>query len=352
MRKKRIGSSRRQSRSTRVTSLDVARHAGVSQSAVSRAFTEGASVSDAMSKRVLKSAREIGYRPNVLARSLITGRSNMVALVVAYLDNQFYPDALERFSRAFQEQGYHILIFLTPNGSDEKAQAVVVELLDYQVDGIVAASISLSERLTRRCQESGIPLLLFNRHQGKDGPASVTSDNFNGARRIAKFLVETGYRRIAHISGWRGSSTGREREDGFRQGLAEYGMSLVDCRDGMYDRQVAMEMARHMCSIEAHRPDAIFVGNDHMAFGVLDVLRHELNLRVPEDVAVVGYDDVEAASWKSYDLTTFSQPIAEMVDTTVAELLQRMETPDKPFSQTRLQGELILRGTTGRREKT
>ena len=350
MRRKRNGTDGRQRKLARVTSLDVARHAGVSQSAVSRAFTEGASVSDAMYRRVLKSAREIGYRPNVLARSLITGRSNMVALVVAYLNNQFYPDALERFSRAFQEQGYHILVFLTPNGSDEKAQAVVNELLDYQVDGIVAASISLSEGLTRRCQESGIPLLLFNRHQGENGPPSVTSDNFNGARRIAEFLVETGYRRIAHISGWRGSSTGREREDGFRQGLAENGMSLIACQDGMYDRQVAMEKARQICSSEEHRPDALFVGNDHMAFAVLDVLRHELNLRVPEDVAVVGYDDVEASSWKSYNLTTFSQPSAEMVETAVAELLLRMESPDKPFSQTRLQGKLILRGTTGRRE--
>lgn len=341
-------SERAKGRTGRATSLDVARRAGVSQSAVSRVFTEGASASAAMSKRVQKAAKEIGYRPNVLARSLITGRSRMVALVVAYLDNQFYPDALERFSKAFQEKGYHILVFLTPNGTDQQAQAVVDELLDYQVDGIVTASVSLSENLTRRCRESGIPMLLFNRNQGEEGPPSVTSDNVDGARKVGKFLVQAGYRRIAHVSGWQGSSTGRERERGIRQGLAECGMQLVGCLDGMYDRQTAMQATRRMCGPDGCKPDALFVGNDHMAFAVLDVLRHELSLRVPEDIAVVGYDDVQAASWPSYDLTTFSQPVERMVETTVGELIKRIKDPDLPRRQVRLVGELKVRGTTRR----
>ncbi|MEM8703330.1 MAG: LacI family DNA-binding transcriptional regulator, partial [Pseudomonadota bacterium] len=118
-------------RSEKVTSVDVAKKAGVSQSAVSRVFTPGASVSPKMADKVLKAADELGYRPNVLARSLITGRSKIIGLVVAYLENQFYPDALEKLSKALQEHGYHILVFMVSN-DDDSVDKVMGELLDYQ----------------------------------------------------------------------------------------------------------------------------------------------------------------------------------------------------------------------------
>ena len=133
----------------KVTSIDVAERAGVSQSAVSRVFTPGASVSKQTADKVRKAASELGYRPNILARAMSTGRSRIIGLVLAYLDNHFYPEALEKLSHSLQEQGYHVLMFFASNASD--IDSVLEEILAYQVDGIVMASVGMSSELSERC---------------------------------------------------------------------------------------------------------------------------------------------------------------------------------------------------------
>jgi DNA-binding LacI/PurR family transcriptional regulator len=325
----------------KVTSAQVAALAGVSQSAVSRVFTPGASVSPKTAEKVRAAAEALGYRPNVLARAMITGKSRIIGLVVAYLENQFYPVALEKLSRALQAEGYHVLIFLADNDADKTAQ-VLRELMDYQVDGIVTASVAMTNDLTTRCDAAGIPVVAFNRGQDDPRLSEVTSDNVAGGRAVAEFLLAGGHRRIAHIAGWQGSSTGRDRAQGFREGLAAGGQKLVAEIDGLYDRETAAQAARTL--MQAERPDAIFVGNDHMAFAVLDVLRFELALRVPEDVSLVGYDDVPLASWPAYDLTTIRQPVDAMVDATVESLVRRIEGEHQP-RKVRLPGPLIVRGS-------
>lgn len=326
-----------------VTSLDVAARAGVSQSAVSRVFS-GASASKATKEKVRRAAGELGYRPNVLARSLITGRSKVIGLVVGYLDNQFYPDALERFSRLLQERGYHILIFLAKGLDEVAAQEVMGELLDYQVDGIIAASVGLSDQLTRRCDEAGIPVVLFNRGHPDPRLARVTSANVAGARRVAEFLVAGGHKRIAHVQGWMGSATGQERDAGFRAGLAAAGIEPWALGDGMYTREDAARVTREMFAGRLG-PDAIFVGNDHMALAVLDTLRFELGLLVPGDVSVVGYDDAAPAAWPSYDLTTVRQPSGRMVEATVDMLLEMIDDKGRKPEKIEIEGPLILRGS-------
>ncbi|NNF73307.1 MAG: LacI family DNA-binding transcriptional regulator [Rhodobacteraceae bacterium] len=326
----------------KVTSLDVAARAGVSQSAVSRVFTPGASVSKKMAARVREAADALGYRPNVLARSLITGRSRIIGLVVSYLDNQFYPDALERLSNALQEKGYHILIFMA-QGSGHAVEPVIDELLDYQVDGIVTASVGMSDELAGRCAVAGIPVVLFNRGQEDARLSQVTSDNVGGARKIAEFLVAGGHKRIGHITGWMGSSTGRDREAGFRAGLKDAGLEPVAVMDGCFERETASSVAREM--VEQHQVDAIFVGNDHMASAVMDTLRYDLKLRVPDDVSVVGYDDVPLAAWPSYDLTTLRQPSGKMVELTVETLLEQIESGDAAPRKIAIDGPLIVRGS-------
>lgn len=330
-------------RSEKVTSVDVARKAGVSQSAVSRVFTPGASVSPKMADKVLKAANELGYRPNVLARSLITGRSKIIGLVVAYLENQFYPDALEKLSTALQEHGYHILVFMVSN-DDASVDKVMGELLDYQVDGIITASVGMSNALAARCSAAGVPVVLFNRGQDDDRLNQVTSNNLAGGRKIAEFLLAGGHRKIAHIAGWSGSSTGRDREAGFRAGLAAAGIEPVACIDGMYKRETAAAAAREIFSAN-DRPDAVFVGNDHMAFAVMDVLRFELKLDIPGDVSVVGYDDVSLASWPAYDLTTLRQPSNRMVEATVSTLLGWIEEGRNDVRKIQIDGPLMIRGS-------
>ncbi|WP_300036162.1 LacI family DNA-binding transcriptional regulator [uncultured Roseobacter sp.] len=327
----------------KVTSLEVAEKAGVSRSAVSRVFTPGASVSKRTADKVRQAAAQLGYRPNVLARSLITGRSRIIGLVVAYLENQFYPEAIERLSKALQAEGYHVLVFMASN-DHEATQSVIDELLDYQVDAIVAASVGLSNDLTDRCEGLGIPIVLFNRHQYDDRLSSVTSDNVAGGRKLAEFLVAGGHRRIAHIAGWEGASTQIDRETGFVAGLKDAGQTLYARAAGDFNFEKARAAAREMFS-GTERPDAVFVANDHMAFAVMDVLRFELGLRVPQDVSVVGYDDVALACWPSYDLTTVRQPANRMVAETVSVLLDRLSDRETAPRRIALDGPLMIRGS-------
>lgn len=327
----------------KITSTDVARLAGVSQSAVSRVFTPGASVSKKTADKVSAAAEELGYRPNVLARSLITGKSKIIGLIVAYLDNQFYPDALERLSKALQDKGYHLLVFISP-GTGENVDQVVDELMDYRVDGIITASVGISDEITNRCEDAGIPVVLFNRGQDDERLSSVTSANVEGGRRIAEFLIAGGHRRIAHIAGWTGASTGRDRRDGFLSGLAAAGIDPVAVLDGNFCREDAIKAASAMFEDGAH-PDAIFVGNDHMACAVMDELRGSLGLRVPEDVSVVGYDDVPLAAWGAYELTTWRQPSNRMVEATVELLLGQIDDPNRRSEKREISGHLIVRSS-------
>lgn len=326
---------------SKVTSQDVARRAGVSQSAVSRVFS-GASASSATVDKVRRAAEELGYRPNKLAQAMITGKSRIIGLMVAYLENQFYPMALQMLSQSLQDAGYHILLFMVDN-SDDRIEQVVQELMDYRVDGIITASVGLSTALVGRCEAAGIPVVMFNRAQDDARLSSVTSDNLAGGRIAANFLVAGGHRRIAHIAGWQGSSTGRDRLQGFVQALADHGLEPVAVEDGMYRQETAAEIARRLFG-GADRPDAVFVGNDHMAFAVMDVLRFELGLRVPDDVSVVGYDDVPIAAWPVYDLTTIRQPVRRMVAATVETILAHIEGGDTP-QNLRIAAPLMIRGS-------
>ncbi|MCC5984823.1 MAG: LacI family DNA-binding transcriptional regulator [Rhodobacteraceae bacterium] len=326
----------------RITSLDVARLAGVSQSAVSRVFTPGASVAPKTAAKVRAAAKTLGYRPNSLARAMITGKSRIIGLVVAYLENQFYPVAIEKLGHALQAQGYHVLLFMASNTEGEM-ERLVEDLLAYQVDGIITASVAISNDVTRRCSDAGIPLVMFNRGQPGSGLSSVTSANALGGRKVAQFLLAGGHRRIAHISGWQGASTGRDRARGLIEGLAEAGQQPHAIIDGMFDRDTAADAARTLMD-GADPPDAIFVGNDHMAFAVMDALR-AMGLDVPRDVSVVGYDDVPMAAWGAYRLTTVRQPLMRMVEATVETLLAQIDTPDRAAQSIEIDAPLIRRAS-------
>ncbi len=328
----------------KVTSLQVAKAAGVSQSAVSRVFTPGASASSKTIEKVRRAANELGYRPNVLARSLMTGKSRLIGLVVAYLNNQFYPDVLEKISKGLQAEGYHVLVFMvehTANNTDD----VLKKILDYQADGIILASVAMSSELASRCRAEGVPVVLFNRTQDNAMLSSITSDNVAGGRKVAEHLIEQDYQRIAYIAGWDGASTQRDREAGFCEGLAAAGRKLFAREEGNFHFEQAKWAARQMFSVD-ERPDAVFVCNDYMAFAAMDVLRDELGLRIPEDVAVVGYDDVPAAAWGSYKLTSVRQPANRMVEQTITTLLSQIENDDSPPVRLALNGPLVVRSSS------
>jgi DNA-binding LacI/PurR family transcriptional regulator len=340
-----VGAGKRPVSGEKVTSVDVARLAGVSQSAVSRFFTPGTSVSKKTAEKIRVAADELGYRPNVLARSLITGKSRIIGLVVAYLENYFYPEVVEQLSKALQVEGYHVLVFISSLTADHTEQ-IMQEILDYQVDGIVLASVTMSSGLAARCHAAGVPVVLFNRKQDDDRLSAVTSNNYAGGRAVADHLLALGHRRMGYIAGFEGASTQRDRERGFRDALAAAGFELAAREVGNFVYGEAQAAARRMFSA-VDRPEAVFVCNDHMAFAVMDVLRFELDLRVPQDVSVVGFDDVPPARWAAYNLTTYRQNVDDMVAETVRTLLDNINLKSEMPRQVMLDGEFVVRGSTG-----
>jgi DNA-binding LacI/PurR family transcriptional regulator len=297
----------------------------------------------------MEAARKLGYRPNAIARSLSTRRSRMVAVVMSYLANQFYPVVLERISQRMQREGYHVLLFIADT---REVDAVLAEILQYQIDGVVLASTVVSSGLALRCSQAGIPVVLFNRTvRDMQATSSVTCDNYEGGRLVARHLLETGHERIAFIAGMEDTSTNLDRESGFRDALAEHGRRCFARAVGNYDFEQAKAAARQLFAGPApERPEAVFVANDHMAIAVMDTLRMELGLRVPLDVSVVGFDDVPQAAWDSYQLTTVLQDADAMIEATAALLLEQIEGAVSRKSVV-LPARLVVRGSTLRRNR-
>jgi DNA-binding LacI/PurR family transcriptional regulator len=334
----------------KITSQQVAELAGVSQSAVSRVYTPGASASKKTTAKVHTAAATLGYRPNILARAMVSGKSRIIGLVVAYLENQFYPDAIEKLSTQLQEKGYHVLIFMASKTASN-IDSVVDEILDYQVEGIIAASVTLSSQLADRCHSAGIPVVLFNRSQDGEGLYCVTSDNFSGGAKAARFLLAGGHKKIGYIAGSEGASTQRDREFGFTAALHQAGSNLYAREAGDFSMEKASAATRRMFGNHSSganvkdKPDAVFVANDHMAFAVMDTLRFELGLRVPEDVSVISYDDVPAAAWPAYNLTTVRQRAGQMVQETVRILMEQIHGNGLQSQQIAIGSPIIVRGS-------
>ncbi len=182
-----------------VTSQQVAQLAGVSQSAVSRTFTPGASISPATREKVLKAARELGYRPNAIARSLNTARSRIIGVVISYFDNPFYSQVLEALAQKLDTLNYHLLLFV--GDRDGNVDRIFDQIMQYRVDGIVLASVTLSLELSEECLAAGIPVVLFNRSEESGMASSVNSNNEAAARQIAEFLLAGEHKRFAYVGG-------------------------------------------------------------------------------------------------------------------------------------------------------
>lgn len=333
------------------TSRDVAARAGVSQSAVSRCFTAGASIAEETRQRVLRAASELGYRPNIHARHLITGRTRIVGVVLAHLDNLFYPRFLQGLTERLQAQGMQVLLFV----ADGSRQAELMEqLLNYRVDGIVLAATTLNAELAKACTSAGIPVVLFNRVSAHDLDRAfhtVQTDQEAGMAELTRLLIERGHRRIAYLAGTLASSTNQARERGCRAALEAAGMSLFAYGMGDYDEAQAASQVRQWFAKGARRlplrdcPDAIVAADDRMALAVMDTLRHELGLQIPEQVSVVGFDDVPQAAWPAYQLTTYAQPLSDMIEAVLQLLSVQLQARDHSSTdQPRAGRAVVLRG--------
>jgi DNA-binding LacI/PurR family transcriptional regulator len=326
-------------RAGEVTSRHVARMLGVSQSMVSRAFDPNGRVAPANRARIIEAATALGYRPNVIARSLSTRRSGIVAIVMGGLENPFYADVLDELALRLDEAGFRSLLFRVPPGEDVDDQ--LPALRQYNVDALVVASASISSRIADEWRRDARPIVLINRTVLDSPVSTVSCDNADGARKLASLLVETGHRRLAYVAGPQHTSTNREREASFFTHLMDSGLPLVGrVSTETYSFAEGQRAARESMAV---KPDAIFFANDILALGGMETLRHELGLRIPQDVSVVGFDDVAMAAWPSYSLTTVRQPIAEMVRLTVSSI----KDADAVAVKHVLPGELMRRGSVG-----
>lgn len=324
-----------------ISSREVAEVAGVSQSAVSRCFTPGAVIAEKTRQRILKVSADLGYRPNAIARSLITSKSRIIAVVNGYFENPFYPKALELLSEMLSRAGYRMLLFSAgPNGRDPD----VDQMLQYQVDGVLLLSSTLTSDLFETLDRYGVPTLLFNRVDKNNRGASVTADNFGGGYQIGQYLLDRGHRRFGYVSGTQSSSTNRDRFAGYCAALQKAGYGSPAILHGDYDAQISAHAV-----IEGFRGglqiDALFVANDHMAIAVMDALRLSLGKRIPEDISVVGFDDAPPASWGSYQLTTYTQPLKPMVHRAVEILTGMIDAGDVNYEHALIPGELKIRRT-------
>ena len=329
------------------TSLDVAALAGVSQSAVSRAFSPQCSIAAETRARVLRAARKLDYVPNRMASSLITRRTNIVAVIVGDMANPFYVQALHGIGRALQAQRRQALLFTVERGAS--ADEVMQSVLPYQVDGVILTSAQLSMRTTSRSLDRGVPIVLFNRYVPGHEAACVRCDNAHGGGLIAAAFLAAGARSFAMITGDPRATTSQDRVRGFVTHLERAGVARAEiaeaCGNATYEGGAAAALALFDRPRRAW-PDALFCINDIMAFGAMDVLRVRLGAAIPRDLQVAGFDDIPQAAHLSYQLTTFAQPVNAMVAEAVA--LLHLDHPARRIERAidrALPGQLVTRAT-------
>lgn len=295
--------------SRRVTSYDVAILAGVSQSAVSRCFKPGASVSKNTYARVMKAAQELDYTPNAAARSLMTRRSNLVAVIVSNLVTLYYPDVLSELSRQFSQRGMRILLFSLPREAD--IDQTLSEVWQHQVDGVVVAA-RLSAGQVAEFERRRVPFVLFNRSLRDKTVNAIVCDQVEAARIMVSRLAAAGHQRFAMIDGPSDSMIAQDRKRGVSERLAELGLAAPLTVSGNYDYASGARGLREIIARLGGIPDAVICGNDVMAIGCLDTARHELKIDVPGELSITGFDGIAPSSWLSYNLTTLRQPIQHM----------------------------------------
>lgn len=326
-----------------VTSHDVARMAGVSQPTVSRALRGEPGVSHATREKVLRAARTLAYVPSETGRSLSTRATRRIGIVAAELTNPFYPELVEPTRDRLAHAGFRTV--LVTDRVEEPVE--LAALVDGSLDGVVLTTTVLGSPLPHELGSRGIPCVLVNRDVGGPGVDSCVMDNRTGALDVAHLLTGLGHRRIGAIFGPDYTSTGRDRETGFREGLSERGVPLPRRRVRRGDFAYETGYTALLELLDARdRPTAVFCGNDVIAMGACNAAAAQ-GVRVPGELTIVGFDDIAMASWPVFSLTSVRYDLAAMATTAVRLLTDRIKQFDRPAERVVLPPSLVLRGTHG-----
>ena len=324
-------------RAGRATSYDVARHAGVSQSAVSRCFKPGASVAPKTREKIMAAARELGYQPNAIAQGLITRRSNLVAVIISNLTNLYYPEVLAELTQRLSQHSIRVLLFTLAAESD--VDDVLDQVWRYRVDGaIVAARLDPSQLAA--FGDRGVPVVLYNRIGEGVPAASVCCDSVRGEHALVESLVAAEHRVFGVIAGPVDSYVGEERVNAALRKLQHYGKDATVVR-GSFDYKSGEAGLKELMRLTDRTLDALICANDLMAIGAIDSARAHFGLAVPDDLSIVGFDGVSPATWLAYQVTTVRQPVRRMTEAAVSMLIERIERPELSPEQRLFAGELL-----------
>lgn len=309
-----------------VTLKDVAELAGVSRSAVSRTFTEGASVSAKTREKVEKAAQELGYSPNALASSLTTGRTKLIGLISNNFHNPIFLEVFDLFTRALQERGLRPLIV---NLTDETEPANSVKMLrQYSVDAVIVASSTLPPSFAKAFHEARVPVVhTFGRPNSTPEVHVVGIDNVECGRMAAREFSKRKYRRVAYLGGPEDATSAQDRFRGFAEvaGL-DRNMRVTHSFAGAYSFEAGRA---EMLRLLQHKPaEAYFCGDDVLSIGALSALRDH-GLEPGRDVGVIGLNDMEMARWESLNLTTIHQPIEQIIMASLDLVEEMLREPDR-----------------------
>lgn len=325
-----------------VTSLDVAKLAGVSRSAVSRTFTPGASVSDKTREKVQKAAAELGYRVNLVARGLNKQRTDLVGLIAARMDNPYRSAQIDALAKQLVREGFRPMLFCIDEGKD--AEQLLSILLNYQVSGVVITSDAPPAKICAECAQMRVPLVLVDRADELPFVDRISSDNKKGGRLAAEVLIRAGRRRLLVLQPETMVYSMRERAAAFIGRAAEDGLVAEVMTVGTHEYYSGCAAADKIAS-RRDQGLGIFCPTDIVALGLLDALRHEHGVSIPEELSLIGYDDIPQAAWKFAQLTTIKQPVDEFARITVELLQERITNPEAAPKYKSVDVTIVQRGT-------
>jgi DNA-binding LacI/PurR family transcriptional regulator len=321
-----------------VSAQEVAEKAGVSRSAVSRTFTSGASVSPKTRQKVLDAAEALGYHVNHLARGLMRNESGIVCLIVSEIGTPYRSALLRAVTQQLQNSG-KVAMLINTDRSDGSVDLALRQAIRYRADASIILSGLPDKSITDLCLKNGQRLVLINRDDDREGPLKINLDDSEAAARIATAFVRAGCRRLAFANSQAGTPSLMAREHGFVAAARALGMDVLVERFGHTGYESGRIVAQQLLT-RKERPDAVFCATDLLACGFMDAARHQFSMSVPDQICVAGFDDIEQASWSSYGLTTFAQP----VDAIAREAVSWLVAETEPENHTvRLHADLVWR---------
>ncbi|WP_170765151.1 LacI family DNA-binding transcriptional regulator [Ruegeria lacuscaerulensis] len=325
----------------RPTAADVAKLAGVSRATVSRAFSPSEYVAEETRAKIKEAAEALGFKRNALARALITQETDLVAVVSGKMTSMYDAHLFNALTHKLQEnQKWGLLVH-----ADEQDVGVLLgEALSYPVQAVILRSGNVEGGTIEQCKSLGVPLIVIGMADVDIAADFVCIDNQLGARMAVERLMKIGKRRIAYIGGDKRLYSEIARQEGFRKAMNEFQLDILDVQFGDFTFESGFEVGSKMLA-SPNRPDGVFCANDAMAVGLLAAAQQITGLSIPDDLAIIGFDDIPMASWPCFQVTTIRNPVMPTAEEVVRLLALRQSTPEAPSQVVQINPELVLRNS-------